>query len=78
MGLKATIYQLFIIDYNDIIYGLLMQQQETKLQRIQNSALRTVFQGKTLSGVEMHSIGKKDIIRERRNLHLMTLLHKWA
>ena len=73
---KTTI--LPIIDYNDIIYGLLTQQQETKLQRVQNRALRTVFQGKTLSVVEMHSLAKIDTLKERRNLHLMTLMQKRA
>ena len=55
-----------------------MQQHETKLQRIQNRALRTVFQGKTRSIVEMRSLAKIDILRERRNLRLMMLMHKRA
>ena len=65
-----------IIDNNDIIYGLLKQQQETKLQWIQNKALRTVFQSKAFSSVEMHSLANIDTLRERRNLHLMTPMHK--
>ena len=65
-----------IIDYNNIIYGLLMQQQETKVQRIQNRALKTVYQSKTLSVIEMHTLAKIGTLKERRNLHLMTLMHK--
>ena len=55
-----------IIDYNDIIYGLLTQQQETKLQMIQNKALRKVLLGKTVSVVEMHSLAKIDTLREKQ------------
>ena len=44
---KSTV--LPIIDYNDIIYGMLTKQELTKLQRIQNQALRTIYWGETLS-----------------------------
>ena len=65
-----------IIDYKNIIYGLLMQQHETKLQSIQNRTLRTVFQSKTLNIVEMHSLAKINTLTERRNLQLIMLIHK--
>ena len=70
---KATILPIF--DYNDVIYHLLNSQQETKLQRIQNRALRIVFMGKTLSVAEMHSQAGVDFLEKRRNLHLLALMH---
>ena len=69
---KSTI--LPIIDYNDIIYGLLTKHQETKLQRTQNRALRTVFKDKILSIVEMHNRAGLDTLDKHRDLHLMTLM----
>ena len=73
---KTTI--LPIIDYNDITYKLLTQQQETKLQRIQNRALRTVYKGKQLSTQEMHNLSKIDLLTTRRELHMLALMHKRA
>ena len=73
---KTTI--LPIIDYNDIIYRLLTQQQETKLQRTQNRALRTVYKGKQLSTQEMHELGKLDTLTVRRDIHLLALMYKRA
>lgn len=69
---KATI--LPIIDYNDIIYMLLSKQQQVKLQRIQNRALRTVFKGKKLSILDMHEKAGLDYLEDRRELHLLTLM----
>ena len=63
---KAT--SLLIFDYNDVIYGLLSKQQQTKLRRTQNRALRTVFRGKTLSEVKcmiesiLHSSNNRGIV----------------
>ena len=71
---KATI--LPIIDYNDIIYGLMTKQQENKLQRIQNRALRIVFMGKKLTVTEMHSKTELTMLAERRELHLLILMFR--
>ena len=70
---KATILPIF--DYNDIIYGLLTQQQQTKLQRIQNKALRMVFRGKTLSVHDMHDRAGLDLLETRRENHLLALMY---
>ena len=69
---KATIMPIF--DYNDIIYNLLNKQQLTKLQRLQNRALRLVFKGKILSIAEMHSTAGVDYLEQRREAHLMALM----
>ena len=58
---KTTI--LLIIDYNDIIYSFLTQQQETRGSKIEHF-------------IKMHRLAKIDILTERRNLHLMMLMHK--
>ena len=71
---KATI--LPIIDYNDIIYELMTNQQKTKLQRIQNRALRIVFQGKKMSVEEMHDKAKVQYLEQRRESHLLSLMFK--
>ena len=72
---KATILPLF--DYNDIIYGLLnAQQQQLKLQRIQNRALRVVFRGKVLSVREMHDRANVETLDLRRKGHLMALMYE--
>ena len=63
-----------ILDYNDIIYGLLSKQQTTKLQRIQNRALRTVFMGKKLGTQEMHDRAKVDYLAVRRDSHMLALM----
>ena len=73
---KTTI--LPIIDYSDIIYGLLTQQQETKLQRIQNRALRTVYKNKLLTTKVMHETAQIDQLKTRREIHLLTLMYKRA
>ena len=71
---KATI--LPIIDYNDIIYGLMTSQQQTKLQRIQNRALRIVFWGKSLSVDEMHTKAGLSVLAVRQEIHLLSLMYK--
>ena len=71
---KAII--LSIIDYSDVIYGLMTKQQEVKLQRIQNRALRIVFVGKKLSVDEMHTIAELTPLIERRELHLLSPMFK--
>ena len=69
---KATI--LPILDYNDMIYGLLTKQQLVKLQRVQNKALRTVFWGRSLSVDDMHSEAKVEYLEKRREAHLLALM----
>ena len=69
---KATILPIF--DYNDIIYHLLTKQQLTKLQRMQNRALRLVFMGRTLSVADMHELAKVEYLEQRREAHLMGLM----
>ena len=73
---KVTI--LPIIDYSDVIYNLLTQQQESKLQRIQNRALRTVYKGRILNTQTMHDLAKLDPLKTRRNTHQLTLMYKRA
>ena len=73
---KSTV--LPIIDYNDIIYGILTKQQLTKLQRIQNRALRTIYWGKTLSVKEMHDKANLDYLVDRRDSHLLSLMYRRA
>ena len=73
---KALI--LPIIDYNDIIYDLLNKEQEIKLQRIQNRALRTVFKGKHLSTQEMHDKAQVETLAIRRKIHMLGLMYKRA
>ena len=69
---KATIVPIF--DYNDLIYNLLNQQQLTKLQRLQNRALRLVFKGRILSVAEMHERAKVEYLAQRRETHLVALM----
>ena len=69
---KALILPL--LDYNDIIYNLLTRQQQDKLQKTQNRALRVVFRDKILSVKELHDNAKLDFLEIRRNKHLMTLM----
>ena len=69
---KATI--LPIIDYNDIIYSLITNKQLTKLQRLQNNALRIIFRGKKLSVSEMHEEANIEYLKLRRETHLLTLM----
>ena len=71
---KATI--LPIIDYNDIIYTYMTKQQEAKLQRIQNRALRIVYRGRSLSVDEMHTKAGIAKLALRREIHLLTLMYK--
>ena len=71
---KATI--LPIIDYNDVIYGLMNKQQEIKLQRIQNRALRIIHMGNTLSVEEMHARSEINYLAPRREQHLLSLMFK--
>ena len=68
---KATILPIF--DYNDVIYHLLTSQQQIKLQRIQNRALRIVFMGQTLS---VHTRAKVDYLEQRQEQHLLSLMFK--
>ena len=70
---KATVMPIF--DYNDIIYNLLTQQQLTKLQRIQNRALRIVFKGRILSVAEMHERANVEYLEQRREAHLIALMY---
>ena len=70
---KAMILPIF--DYNDIIYNLLTQQQQTKLQRVQNRALRIVFRGKILSVNDMHERANVDKLETRRDNHLLALMY---
>ena len=71
---KTTI--LPIIDYSDIVYNLITQQQETKLQRIQNRALRTIYRDKQLSTQLLHELAKIDKLKTRRDIHLLALMFK--
>lgn len=73
MFYKATILPIF--DYNDIIYKLLTKQQQTKIQRIQNRALRIVYKGKNLPVKEMHRRSELDYLECRRYHHLMALMY---
>lgn len=70
---KATI--LPILDYNDVVYSLITGQQENKLQRIQNNALRIVFKGKILSVQDMHERAGIEFLKIRRETHLMALMY---
>ena len=63
-----------IIDYNDIVYSLLTSAQQTKLQRVQNRALRTVFLGQKLSVEDMHVRAKIDFLCDRQQQHLLSLM----
>lgn len=63
-----------IMDYNDIIYGLANQQQTTKIQRVQNQALRIIFQNQKLSVKNMHDKAKIDSLQHRREQHLLMLM----
>ena len=69
---KTTI--LPIIDYNDIIYDMMTENLQLKLQRLQNRALRTVFLGKTLTNKEMHDRAGVTFLKKRRHEHLMMLM----
>lgn len=73
---KALILPIF--DYNDIIYCLLTKQQQAKLQRTQNRALRTIFRGKNLSTKEMHKQASIDDLETRRMKHLLALMYDRA
>ena len=73
---KTTI--LPIIDYNDIIYGLLTENLQSKLQRLQNRALRTVFWGKKLTNKEMHETANICYLKNRQYEHLLMLMHTRA
>ena len=73
MLFKTTLLPIF--DYNDIYYELLTQQQQTKLQRIQNRALRTVFKGKTLTVGQMHRLAKVEYLADRQARHLLSLMY---
>ena len=73
---KTTI--LPIMDYNDIIYELLIEYSQTKLQRLQNRALRTVFWGKNLSTKEMHDRANITYLKNRRIEHMMMLMYDRA
>ena len=70
---KATILPIF--DYNDIIYHLLTKQQQTKLQRLQNRALRMIFYGRSLSVCEMHTRANIQTLDSRREAHLLALMY---
>ena len=67
---KATILPVF--DYNDIIYNLLNKQQLTKLQRLQNRALRLVFKDRVLTVDEMHTRARVEYLEQRRENHTLT------
>ena len=69
---KATILPIF--DYNDFYYNLLTVQQLTKMQRLQNRALRIVFCSKKLSVEEMHTAARVDYLEIRRENHLIALM----
>ena len=73
---KATI--LPVIDYNDLIYNFLNKQQQQKLQRTQNRALRIVFRGNNLSVAEMHERAGLNQLEMRRELHLLTMMYSRA
>ena len=73
---KTTI--LPIIDYNDIIYGLLTENLQMKLQRLQNRALRTVFWGQKLTNNEMHEKANVNCLKIRQYEHMMMLMHTRA
>ena len=68
---KSTILPIF--DYNDIIYYLLSKQQLTKLQGMQNRAVRLVFMGRMLSVVDMHKLAKVEYLEQRRQAHMLGL-----
>ena len=69
---KATILPIFY--YNDLIYNLLTNQQQTKLQRLQNRALRVVFHNKKFTVAEMHTRAKIETLQHRRENHLLSLM----
>ena len=69
---KVTI--LPIMDYNDIVYPLLTSQQLTKIQRLQNKALRTIYFGKNLGTDEMHTRAKLEYLVQRRDNHVLSLM----
>ena len=69
---EATILHIF--DYNDLIYNLLTSQQLTKLQRLQNRALRLVFLNKNYIVAEMHDKDKLKTLQHRRENHLLALM----
>ena len=69
---KVTL--LPILEYNDAIYYLLTQQEQAKLQRLQNAALCTVFRGKTLTIEQMHNEAGVQYLAERRDAHLLALM----
>ena len=73
---KATILPIF--DYNDIFYNMLNKQQLTKIQRLQNRALRLVFKGKIMSVAEMHERANVEYLEERRENHLLSLMYNRA
>ena len=73
---KATILPIF--DYNDFYYNLLTAQQLTKMQRLQNRALRIVFGPKKLSVDEMHTAARVDYLEIRRENHLLALMFNRA
>ena len=73
---KTTI--LPIIEYNDIIYELLVENSQAKLQRLQNRALRTVFWGEKLSTNEMHERANVTFLKNRREEHMMMLMYDRA
>ena len=73
---KATI--LPVLDYNDIVYYLLNKQQLAKLQKLQNRALRLVYNGRVMSVADMHAEAKVDYLEDRRDLHLLTLMYSRA
>ena len=73
---KATI--LPIMDYNDLIYNFLNKQQQQKLQRAQNRALRIVFRGNNFSVAEMHERAGLDQLEMRREFHLLTMMYSRA
>ena len=73
---KALILPL--LDYNDIIYGLLTKQQCDKMQKKTNRALRVVFRDTILSVKELHDNAKLDLLETRRSKHLIALMFNRA
>jgi hypothetical protein len=57
------------------MYGLATEQQTTKIQRIQNIVLRTVFKGKTLTTKEMHLKAIVETLEIHRQEHLLSLMY---
>ena len=60
---------------NEIIHGMLMKQELTKLHRIQSQELRTIYQGKRPSVKGMYEKAKQDYLTIRTVSHLLPITY---